>query len=135
MISVAWLVIGLVLYLIIMLIGKPYVDKKGRARLFDVVAADLVKPWKWMSFVRGTIYAWFLRPHITEQIMLRYLVCPECVEAGKCIDCGCSLDKFMDPRAQCSLGKWGAIEKNPDIWKAIKKEYNIKLNLSYGKQE
>lgn len=108
------------------------IDDEGRPRLFGLLAKDIVNPVKWGSYVKGTVYSWFLKPHILEQVLIRQIECEDCVLAGKCLDCGCGMPaKTYDFNARCSKDKWGPVEKNKELWEQRKKDYKIKIVVSY----
>lgn len=114
-------------------LSKLRTDEKGRWRLFGLLLKDIVNPVKWWSYIKGTVYGIFLKPHILEQVLIRQLNCEECVLAGKCVDCGCSMPaKTYDMDARCSLDKWGPVDKKAKEWNQRKKDYKIKLSVSYG---
>ena len=63
----------------------------------------------------------------SEQIAVRAALCADCVEAGECTHCKCSITgKISTPTASCSAGKWGPIVPAED-WKADKSRNNTKI--------
>jgi hypothetical protein len=68
-----------------------------------------------LSYIRDFISAHIklnqakLEPHEEEQVMYRALQCPKCVEAGKCLHCGCSTPHiFFAPNRVDAQQRWGA---------------------------
>lgn len=101
--------------------------------LFGMRIRDMVNPVKWVSFIKGVVLDMFLQPHILEQVLVRQIVCKPCVDAGKCLDCGCKMpEKTYDLDAECSAGKWGPAEKDAILYKQNKLLYKIKLIIGYG---
>lgn len=104
-------------------------------KVFGVRAVDVVNPVKWVSFIKGTVYGIFLKPHILEQVLIRQISCPECMEAGKCIGCGCKMPaKTYDLDASCSEGRWSEVERDSAKWDDRKNRYKIKLKVTYGEE-
>lgn len=128
--SVQWILVGAGLSIIIFW-GSSIKNKHWM--VFGIRAIDVVNPVKWLSFIKGTVYGMFLKPHILEQVLIRQLECPECISEGKCVDCGCKMpEKTYDFDAHCSLGKWSEIERDRVKWEERKEKYKIKIGVSYG---
>lgn len=110
-------------------------DHKGVLKwyILGLRVEDLINPVKWWRFVVGFVRAPFLQPHILEQIVMRRLICPECVERKKCVACGCNTwAKMLILDEECSKGKWGKIDKRAKDWYASVREYQIELGLTIG---
>lgn len=59
-------------------------------------------------------------PHIREQANMRANKCPECVQAGKCVECGCKTpNMFFSPQKECSKKRWGKMLSKDD-WEKMK---------------
>lgn len=90
---------------------------------------------KWVSVIRAYFNRDVYSKHLVEQVMFRYLECSDCVAAGACPHCGCSLkgklNKMADLKAECSDGRWGAVMPE-DAWEAYKEKHNIKFTLTYN---
>ena len=57
-----------------------------------------------------------------EQVMYRAIQCPECVEAGKCLACGCLTPQiFFAQHRVDAEGRWGAFLTEPE-WKKFKED-------------
>lgn len=69
---------------------------------------EFLKPKNWFSVIRSWIIGKFINQEIIEIYMFRFLSCDDCIGLGYCKDCGCTMPgKALDPKASCSLGKWG----------------------------
>jgi hypothetical protein len=50
------------------------------------------------------------------QVMLRSLLCDDCLAAGACKKCGCNTpDMFYDPYKECEDGKWGKMMSKEEL--------------------
>jgi hypothetical protein len=74
------------------------------------------------NYIEGNVNmardTWFdsLEPETKAQALLREKLCQECMDAGKCVMCGCSTPgMFYAPHKTCSKGRWG-IMKDPEDW-------------------
>ena len=66
-----------------------------------------------------------------EQIVFRMRKCPDCVEAGECLHCGCkSPELFYDKDNYCSEDRWQEM-KNPEEWRKHKKKHGIIIKPKY----
>lgn len=103
-------------------------------KIFGVRAVDVINPVRWYSYVKGTVYGWFLEPHILEQVLIRQIECADpCMKDGKCFDCGCAMpQKTYDFNARCSQDKWGPVERDKKKWEERKENYKIKIVVTYG---
>lgn len=97
---------------------------------------DFFRPSRWMSFT-----IWLLKKILRyldkseiyldrwemEQYMFRMLTCPECVEEGKCLHCGCdTMGRMMNRTDTCSRDKWGLF-MSEKVWDAYRKSNQIKF--------
>ena len=52
-----------------------------------------------------------------ENVMFRKIMCEECDEAGKCVDCSCDFNSLIStPSAECSLGRWDKMILDKEEW-------------------
>lgn len=71
--------------------------------------------------------------HVIEQYMFRLLQCPQCVKAGACQHCGCSIPEKMWVRHDhCSNYQWGPF-MTKENWEKHKQTYNLKFKVEYDK--
>lgn len=60
-----------------------------------------------------------LKHHEQDQILLRMLLCEDCMSNGSCSVCGCTTpNMFYDPNKLDAAGKWGRI-LNHEEWKRL----------------
>lgn len=107
-------------------------------RLSKIRLKDIINPLKWWSFLIGWLrdlfFGRFFRVHLLEQYTMRITECRDCVEAGSCPHCGCSMpQKAWDKNASCSQGKWGPIKSAKD-WEYYKKAYNVTVEYKFYPQ-
>lgn len=112
-------------------------DKKGDGyhwMLFEVRVEDIISPKKWWSFIVGMIRGQVIKPHIIQQVHMRQILCRPCIEAGRCIDCGCRMpEKTYVFDEKCSMGYWAEIETDAEEWKRRCEEYGISFGITIGK--
>ncbi len=91
---------------------------------------DLVNPLKW----RAVYQAYKMRNEgITlaycEQVVDRSIKCSDCVAAGKCSHCGCSMPGAILAKDNfCSQGKWGPMLDQQN-WDKYKERNDIKIEI------
>lgn len=91
-----------------------------------------LNPIRWFSFIQGNIASWFLKMHIIEQVMYRSIICSECTNAGKCVECKCKTPElYMTTEISCSRQRWGPM-MDKENWKKFKDIYNIKFKVENG---
>jgi len=72
-------------------------------------------------------------PHYKEQIVYRMRLCPDCLEAGKCINCSCiSPELFYDRENYCSEDRWKEM-KEKEEWEKEKIEKGITISKKHLK--
>lgn len=92
---------------------------------------DVINPLKWWSFVVGWLFSLFLKRHIIEQYAIRLFECNDCVDAGSCHHCGCSMpQKAWVKNETCSAGNWGPM-KSAKEWAEYKETYGLTVKVSY----
>lgn len=89
---------------------------------------DIINPFKWRA-----VYQSYKKKEqgITlaycEQVVQRSLLCSDCVAAGKCSHCGCTMpDALLAKDNFCSEGKWGPM-LDPKGWEKYKQKNDIKF--------
>lgn len=95
---------------------------------------DCLDPRKWISVVVGNSLMLLVPPHILEQMALRVYdpECKECVQNGKCFDCGCDMPaKAYDPNQVCSRGNWGKIIWDKRDFLHWKSQVSYKIKVEY----
>ncbi len=99
---------------------------------------DFFTPSRWKSFVTWLLKLIvrkldnseiYLEPYEVEQYMFRLLRCPECVNKGKCIHCGCdTIGRMMNRTDECSDGRWGNF-LSKEMWEQYKKDFEVRFTL------
>ena len=115
-------------------------------KIGNIPLSDLLNYKKWKIFARyltlkilKTQYDEFKVPEYREQIVYRMNKCPECVIAGKCVECSCkSPALFYDKTNWCEIERWDEMVR-PELWEDYKKvngitinPYNLKELETYG---
>ena len=96
---------------------------------------DVINPAKWKIFARflgskisDIKYKELTIPEYREQIVYRMNKCPNCVENGSCVECGCkSPELFYDKENWCELRRWEEMIR-PELWEDYKKLNGITIN-------
>lgn len=97
----------------------------------------MVNPKRWLMVLKYFLRNWLnLVPEkdedliaYAEQVVMRSIMCSDCVNAGTCKECGCKVSALLvDPKAVDSLNKWEAM-KGTDDWNSYKKEYGITFRI------
>lgn len=71
--------------------------------------------------------------HQVEQLLVRAILCKDCLESGKCVVCKCDTpDLFYDPKRKDSKGKWGPM-MDKEKWEAWKERQNSIMINNYSK--
>lgn len=101
-------------------------------------ARDILNPKKWAAYLDGEIienggihlsYEEIIP--FCQQLMVRLIKCSECVEAGKCVGCGCKMPiAAIVPNNFCSEEKWKEM-MTPENWNKYLEETGLKFKLSY----
>jgi hypothetical protein len=105
---------------------------------------DIFSPKKWKA-----VYVWLLKRYLNwlepnaflltdnELLQVAYRVsqCTDCVELGKCKDCGCNISGKMCAKDQaCSLNKWGPMLTDEEM-NTFRKNYNIQFTAKIEKKD
>lgn len=79
--------------------------------VYGVRLIDIINPYKWVSYIKGTSISVFLERHYMEQLLYRSFICRPCIDNKKCLHCGCDAwGKMLDPKSSCSAEKWGPMQ-------------------------
>lgn len=101
-------------------------------RIFNLRIVDLVNPYKWRAYFQGKHLEQEVGYHYCEQVVIRSLLCEQCLNNGKCLHCGCATpDHFMASDNFCSQGMWTAMIDDPEEWEKFKKASGFKLKLEF----
>ena len=101
-------------------------------KLFGYYITDMINPKKWWWIIQVKLLKTFVSFEYCEKVVYASIVCSECVEEGKCIDCKCPIpDKMMTPKGYCSLNKWDNRRSDAD-WRKFKEKNGIKFNIEYS---
>lgn len=96
----------------------------------------LPTPHNVRNFVEGTLLhaRRDIPPHQAEQVKYRMSLCQDCVKAGKCHSCPCSVPElFYAPNKTDAGGKWGPMLPI-DQWEEFKKTEQYKNHDSRDTQ-
>lgn len=97
--------------------GK-FIDEKEKTHFYDSFEKrgfeDLRNPKKWLAVLRmydrqetGLHLAEKDVVPYCKQLMDRMALCPDCVENGSCLNCGCPVpEKMLDPKEECVQLNW-----------------------------
>jgi len=108
---------------------------------------DILNPKKWLIYLKHLAYKWG-EPidadkedandvlSYSEQVVMRSILCPQCVKAGKCVGdgtegsgCGCLMpDAIIDRINFCSEGQWGEMLPT-DQWNEYKTNTGLTLKI------
>lgn len=100
-------------------------------KIFGITWWYFFYPLKWKIFVKGTIKAQQVPFEFCEIVVYRAAMCRECLDAGKCLHCGCKTpDSFMVLENWCSGDNWNAT--TIEQWKDYKERTKLKLVVEYG---
>lgn len=126
-------IIGYISFFLLTNWAKNLVVEDGHLKFYGIRVSYIFSPKKWYEYIQGMCLNYFMPPHILEQIFIRQITCSDCVENGKCLDCGCKMPaKTLSFSSRCSLDKWVEIENDPKKYKDWKEKYKVKLSVSYG---
>lgn len=105
--------------------------KIKEAKLFGTIWWYWVYPPKWGSYLRGTYNIENVPFEFCEIVVYRSLMCPNCIKAGSCVNCGCNIpDKMMDLETDCAIGSWNSM--TIEQWRDYKKRTGLKFSIEYG---
>lgn len=108
-------------------------------KIFGLRLIDLINPVRWYKFLswKEVEREGILEIPMdevqerSELLVYRSLSCPECLENGTCLVCGChTAAKMIDPSESCPEGKWQAT--TVDAWKKSKDGLGIKFKIDRG---
>lgn len=90
---------------------------------------DMINPRKWWAIVDAKLARRYTDKAFMEQVVYRMTQCPECVAAGKCLDCSCPVPNNMLARGnKCSEGRWDEMY-NEETWNSFKEKRGIKISI------
>lgn len=101
---------------------------------------DIINPKRWWMVIIYYLHKWTsplpdAHEEIVaycEQVVFRRSQCPDCVEKGECIRCGCPINGLMlDPKAQDKDYLWGEMMKSEE-WEAYKGKTGLYFNTSFN---
>lgn len=100
--------------------GVPIMKKEKVENMAKVTPKNIYK------FAQGTLYKnldanGMLPFHIKEQVEHRKRTCSECLEAGKCVVCGCKTPGRFYSNASCAGGKYPKM-MSKEAWGEYKME-------------
>jgi len=70
-----------------------------------------------------------LPSHTQEQVLYRMSVCKDCMEAGACAHCGCSVPGKLYVNTSCNGGERFPDMMNHEEWEAYKSENSIQIKI------
>lgn len=105
-------------------------------------AKDILNPKKWGAYIDGEIiekngihleYNEIIP--FCQQLMMRLIRCSECVEAGKCVGCGCIMPlAAIVPNNFCSEEKWKEMVP-PEDWEKYMKEKGMRFKAMMSPED
>ena len=106
-------------------------DRIKNGKIFGIIWWYFLWPLKWGVFLKGTYNAKTVPYEFCEIIVYRATMCRECMDAGKCINCGCKTpDNFMALANFCAGGNWD--QTTIEQWKEYKQRTGLKFEISYA---
>jgi len=106
-------------------------DRIKEKKIFGIIWWYFFYPPKWSIFIKGTYNATTVPFEFCEIVVYRATMCRECLEAGKCVNCGCKTpDSFMVLENWCSGNNWD--KTTIEQWNEYKKRTGLKFEISYG---
>lgn len=100
-------------------------------KVFGIVWWYFLYPLKWGAFLRGTYNKDNVPFEFCEIVIYRSLQCPDCMDNGSCLQCGCSVpESMMDLSNWCKGGNWDKI--TPEMWIEYKNRTGLKFRIEYG---
>lgn len=96
---------------------------------------DILNPKRWWMFIHSKASMWLGKDPDeeiawAEQIVYRQSRCSQCVEAGKCVHCGCPMNELLTEKsAACSALQWGPAMSAP-TWETYKESNKINLYVT-----
>lgn len=101
-------------------------------KLFGYYITDMINPKKWWWIIQAFLLKRFVSFEYCEKVVYASIVCADCVENGKCLDCKCPVpDKMLVPKANCSMYKWDN-SRTDQQWREFKKRNGIKFAIEYS---
>lgn len=110
---------------------------------------DILNPKKWMIYLKNKAYLWGEpidkekeSPQevlaYCEQVVMRTILCPQCIQAGKCIGdgtsgsgCGCLMpDAAIDKTNFCSEGNWSK-QLSAEQWQEYKQDLGLTFKIDF----
>lgn len=95
-------------------------------KLSKLKLKHVLSPVKWWHFIAGTIIRRLTGgAEYYEQVAYRFDQCRDCVDAGHCHHCGCTMpDAALVKSNKCSAGKWDKM-LNKEDWNTYKEIYQL----------
>ena len=94
--------------------------------------SDILSPKKWWWLIQGKLLRTFVSFEHCEKVVYASIVCDDCMENGKCLDCSCPVpEKMLGLKTYCSKGKWDN-SKSDKEWREFKKKNGITFKIEYN---
>ena len=106
-------------------------DRIKNGKWFGITWHYFFNPFKWRAYFKGTYNAKNVPYEFCEIVIYRSVMCNECLEAGKCVNCGCKTpDNFMALENWCNGGNWD--QTTIEQWKEYKQRTGLTFEISYA---